>query len=87
MSWDAVCDAQIPFSYRRLWYRHRPRKRGEHRQKIAGEDFPITTRCDEIIHVPLRNNTDSLKVAVAAGIILHALLIYRNLLPHQYKPR
>lgn len=33
----------------------------------------IASQCDEIIHVPMHNNTDSLNVAVAAGIILYAL--------------
>lgn len=29
--------------------------------------------CDEIVHVPMHNNTDSLNVSVAAGIILYRL--------------
>ena len=33
----------------------------------------IASLCDEIIHVPMHHNTDSLNVAVAAGIILYAL--------------
>jgi tRNA G18 (ribose-2'-O)-methylase SpoU len=33
----------------------------------------IASQCDQIIHVPMHNNTDSLNVGVAAGIILYAL--------------
>ncbi len=33
----------------------------------------IASRCDMIIHVPMHHNTDSLNVAVAAGIVLYAL--------------
>lgn len=41
--------------------------------EAEGIDEGITSQCDEIVHVPMHNNTDSLNVAVAAGIILHAL--------------
>ncbi|TFH39008.1 MAG: RNA methyltransferase, partial [Chrysiogenales bacterium] len=33
----------------------------------------ITSLCDETIHIPMYNDTDSLNVAVAAGIILYCL--------------
>jgi tRNA G18 (ribose-2'-O)-methylase SpoU len=33
----------------------------------------IASLCDAIVHVPMHNNTDSLNVGVAAGIILYAL--------------
>lgn len=39
------------------------------------EGLPVETAslCDEIVHVPMHNDTDSLNVAVAAGIILYTL--------------
>jgi len=33
----------------------------------------ILSQCDVIVHVPMHNNTDSLNVSVAAGIVLHEL--------------
>jgi len=45
--------------------------------EAGGLPDDIAARCDEIIHVPMHNNTDSLNVAVAAGIILHALFAPR----------
>jgi tRNA G18 (ribose-2'-O)-methylase SpoU len=33
----------------------------------------VSSLCDKIIHVPMHNNTDSLNVGVAAGIILYKL--------------
>lgn len=39
------------------------------------EGIPESTAllCDRMVHVPMHNNTDSLNVGVAAGIILHAM--------------
>jgi tRNA G18 (ribose-2'-O)-methylase SpoU len=34
----------------------------------------ILSQCDQIVHVPMHNGTDSLNVGVAAGIVLYELL-------------
>lgn len=43
---------------------------GNEAEGLPGE---IASLCDEIVHIPMHNDTDSLNVAVAAGIILHFL--------------
>ncbi len=41
--------------------------------EAGGLPADIMSQCDEIVHVPMHNNTDSLNVSVAAGIVLYAL--------------
>jgi tRNA G18 (ribose-2'-O)-methylase SpoU len=48
---------------------------GNEAEGLPGETASL---CDEIIHVPMHNDTDSLNVAVAAGIILHFLFTGRG---------
>ncbi|MBN2079767.1 MAG: RNA methyltransferase [Spirochaetes bacterium] len=43
---------------------------GNEAEGLPGETASL---CDEIIHIPMHNDTDSLNVAVAAGIILYTL--------------